>query len=224
MPVVTPAGASTTLLHSGSAGLKHDIANLSTGIVAAMELMARGKMDPLEASSVVLRRMLALTDLVTRMPDGPARAAIRARFDVNKSVIKVEGDFVLFPRAVTFSSRYEPTSLRVSGDHTEFERALVNIIENGCSAVTQADDPQIRLTAQAGTDFIEVSIQDNGHGMDEETRTRIFEAGFTTKTQRPNHGLGLSITAKIVADLGGTIACESTPGNGSTFRIRLPAS
>jgi signal transduction histidine kinase len=90
--------------------------------------------------------------------------------------------------------------------------------------VAQADDPQIPLTAKAGTDFIEVCIQDNGHGMDEATRTRIFEAGFTTKTQRPNHGLGLSITAKIVANLGGTMECESTPGNGATFRIRLPAS
>jgi signal transduction histidine kinase len=149
---------------------------------------------------------------------------MRARFDVNKSVIKVEGDFVCFPRAVTFCSSYEPTSLRVDGDHTEFERALINIIENACSAVAASDDPQIKLTAKAGTDFVEVIIADNGHGMTEETRQRIFESGFTTKTQRPNHGLGLAITAKIVAALGGTITCESEPGKGASFRMRLPAS
>jgi signal transduction histidine kinase len=209
---------------SDASGITHDIFNQGSVILAAMDLVDLDKMSRADFRKLVVTRTTAILELARKFTIGPVSGTMRPRFDVNKSVIKVEGDFVCFPRAVTFCSSYEPTSLRVNGDHTEFERALINIIENACSAVAQSEDPQIKLTAKAGTDFIEVIIADNGHGMNEATRLRIFDSGFTTKTQRPNHGLGLAITAKIVAELGGTVTCESEFGNGAAFRIRLPAS
>ena len=194
--------------------------------MAAMDLSDMNKMSPLDLRKIIMSRVTSMLELVAKIPDAdrPRNATPRARFDVNKSVIKVEGEFICFPHAVTFTSSYQPTSLRVAGDNTEFERALVNIIANGCAAVALSDDPQIRLTATAGKDFIEVTIADNGHGMDAATLAQIFQAGFTTKKQRPNHGQGLWITANIVADLGGSIKCESEPGKGALFRIWMPAA
>ena len=72
-------------------------------------------------------------------------------------------------------------------------------------------------------DRVTVAAQDDGHGMSEQTRERIFAPFFTTK--RPERtGLGLSVAWGIVIRHGGTIDVESALGRGSTFTVRLPVS
>ena len=67
-------------------------------------------------------------------------------------------------------------------------------------------------------------VEDNGVGMDEAIRARLFEPFFTTKPADRGTGLGLSISYAIVRDHGGQIACESRKGEGTVFRVRLPAA
>ncbi|MCP4751815.1 MAG: hypothetical protein GY866_13050 [Proteobacteria bacterium] len=72
-------------------------------------------------------------------------------------------------------------------------------------------------------DFRQIEIEDNGPGMDDATRKRIFESFFTTKETDQATGLGLSVSYFIVADNDhGTMNVESQPGQGTKFIVRLP--
>jgi CheY-like chemotaxis protein len=70
--------------------------------------------------------------------------------------------------------------------------------------------------------FVMLSVKDDGCGMSEETRERIFEPFFSTKEVGKGTGLGLSVAHGIVASHGGAIRVESRPGGGTTFQVYLP--
>jgi two-component system NtrC family sensor kinase len=85
----------------------------------------------------------------------------------------------------------------------------------GCSLVTKGVDNE-------GDDSIEISVKDNGCGMTQETKTKLFEPFYTTKDIGDGTGLGLSISFGIVQKHHGEIWAESELGVGSRFVIRVP--
>ncbi|MFW5908369.1 MAG: sensor histidine kinase, partial [Desulfosalsimonas sp.] len=94
------------------------------------------------------------------------------------------------------------------------------LLSNAFAAVD--DGGKIVLASwENNPETIAVSIQDNGHGMSEETMSQIFEPFFTTK-KGYGTGLGLPITYGIIKKLGGDIKVESKVGKGTTFTIFLP--
>ena len=72
--------------------------------------------------------------------------------------------------------------------------------------------------------WIAVSVTDSGSGMPPDVVERVFEPFFTTKPDRVGTGLGLAVVFSIVRQHGGAIACQSTVGTGTTFRILLPVA
>jgi len=101
-------------------------------------------------------------------------------------------------------------------------RCLLNLIGNAADAVPQ-EGGRVRVCARLlEGDRIEVTVADNGPGVPDENKAKIFNTFFSTKGSRGT-GLGLAVTQKIVHEHGGTIAVEDAPGGGALFRMVIPS-
>lgn len=106
-------------------------------------------------------------------------------------------------------------------DASAFSAALVNFLENAVDACESSKDPGIVFAATDRGEFVELVVQDNGMGMDRETREKIFTLFFSSKGKKGT-GIGLFISNQTIEQHGGTIAVESEPNKGSRFVISLP--
>jgi signal transduction histidine kinase len=98
---------------------------------------------------------------------------------------------------------------------------LVNLLVNAAQALPEAHpEPRIRVSLSAQGSDVLIEIQDNGSGIEAEHLEHIFEPFYTTKPG--GTGLGLSICHSIITGFGGDITVDSTPGKGTTFRVKLP--
>jgi len=99
-------------------------------------------------------------------------------------------------------------------------QALINIVLNAVHSMPEGGTLRVIIMQQEGSDDVRISIRDNGFGMDEETRMRLFEPFFSTKDR--GTGLGMSITLGIISAHKGRIGVDSFPGKGTEFTILLP--
>jgi PAS domain S-box-containing protein len=112
----------------------------------------------------------------------------------------------------------------LSLDRHALLQVVVNLIDNAAQAIVdaRAPAPHIVIEAQISSGMLDISVSDNGVGMTEETRRRLFTHGFTTR--RSGHGFGLHNAALLVQRAGGTLSAASAgPGHGSTFKLHFPA-
>ncbi len=107
----------------------------------------------------------------------------------------------------------------------KLNQVFMNIFNNAIQAIEARGDHkgEIHVSTSLADQQLEIRIQDNGIGMKEEVRKRIFEPFYTTKDVGKGTGLGLSITYSIIERHQGTIEVESSEGIGTTFIIRLPS-
>jgi len=108
--------------------------------------------------------------------------------------------------------------LPLTADRGQVRQALVNLIKNGLESIDGAG--RVVVSAALDGDGVAFEVADNGRGLGDEARARLFTPGFTTKAE--GSGLGLTIVQRIALDHHGSIAVESAPGAGTTFRLRLP--
>jgi two-component system NtrC family sensor kinase len=109
----------------------------------------------------------------------------------------------------------------IASDRGQLQQVFLNIVNNAFAAVIDKEGKISVTTWEKDPETLGISIQDNGCGMNDETLKHIFEPFFTTK-KGTGTGLGLSITYGIVKRLGGDIAVQSRPGQGTAFTIFLP--
>jgi PAS domain S-box-containing protein len=114
----------------------------------------------------------------------------------------------------------------VAGRESQLEQTLLNLCINARDAFAESPvaSPRILISVDGSeTGTVRVRVIDNGPGMTEATRLRVFEPFFTTRGVGHGTGLGLASAYAIVKQHGGKIRCESRPGAGATFEIELPA-
>ncbi|GAB4029247.1 sensor histidine kinase [Spirosoma gilvum] len=112
----------------------------------------------------------------------------------------------------------------------EFNRVILNLVLNACYAVNERRKregdqykPTITVTSKKLADQIEIKICDNGDGIPEEVKRKLFTPFFTTKPAGKGTGLGLSLSREIVSKLHkGSMSVESEPGRFTEFQINLP--
>jgi len=112
-------------------------------------------------------------------------------------------------------------------ERPKIQQVLLNILRNGAYAMQEAGtkDPTIKIQTycKVNPDRFCIEITDNGPGMDDATRKRVFEPFYTTKHVGVGTGLGLSVSYFIITDNHhGEMSVRSSPGAGSTFTICLP--
>ncbi len=125
-------------------------------------------------------------------------------------------------RRVRFEWALPPTPLTVYMPEGLLRQILFNVIQNALEA--SPTEGKITIAATMQDHLLQIAISDQGPGIPEELRTRIFEPLFTTKTGLLNSGmgLGLSVCKNIVDALKGELTYESMLGQGTTFKISLP--
>ena len=112
----------------------------------------------------------------------------------------------------------------------DLSRAVLNVMNNACYAVwkrSQAAEagymPEITINVKANGGELAISIADNGEGMSDEVKQRLFENFFTTKPAGQGTGLGMAITRDIIENKHqGRLTFDSEEGKGTTFTFTIP--
>ncbi len=112
-------------------------------------------------------------------------------------------------------------------ESSQIQQVLLNLLSNSAQAIASdpkgTPEPQIFIRLKAEKNVALIEIEDNGPGMDAETRKRAFEPFFTTKDVGHGTGLGLSVSYFIITENhGGSMNLTSAPGKGTCFSIRIP--
>jgi PAS domain S-box-containing protein len=109
----------------------------------------------------------------------------------------------------------------VSIEEVQLEEIFINLIKNAIQALGPEGGGNIWVGAELADDRVIVSVEDDGPGIPEEARSKIFDPFFSTKAQGEGTGLGLSICYGIVKRYDGEIRVDSEPGKGARFRVIL---
>ncbi len=112
------------------------------------------------------------------------------------------------------------TNVFVRGDSEQLGRVFINIIKNAIQAIPDNREGKIDIELYREKNKVVITISDNGKGIPEDVRTKLFMPNFTTKTS--GMGLGLAIVQNILVLMGGEIKFSTKIGEGSTFTITIP--
>jgi PAS domain S-box-containing protein len=224
-----------------AAGAAHDFNNFLTIIIGYSETIVREfpAADPIRERLEDIHRAGTQAQSLTRqLLDFTRQEELEAKVldlnavisDSEKILRQLIGTNVLLTTA--FTTR--PHGVKV--DPSQVQQILLNLAVNARDAMPQGGRLTIE-TANVTLDeayaranpgvrpgsYVMLAVTDTGVGMSAETRARIFELHFTTKSPGKGNGLGLATVAAIVKQYAGHIEAQSALGEGSTFRVYLPA-
>lgn len=207
-----------------SAGMAHEIRNPLASITGAVGILKRGHgsvencrecLDIIDKETQRLNRLLT-SFLDFARPRAPRFQAARLE-EVFDSVVGLAQHAV---GATQIDLRQEIAGPlpEVRCDSEQIKQVLLNLIINAIQAT--GGPGTVWLRAWLGGGVVRISVRDQGPGIPESDRDRIFDPFYTTKEN--GTGLGLAVAAKIIEQHGGTLTLESGAGRGATFALELP--
>ncbi|MFZ5940941.1 MAG: ATP-binding protein [Bacteroidota bacterium] len=111
--------------------------------------------------------------------------------------------------------------LRIVADHEQLTRVFINLVKNGIQSVAEGQYGEILIRLKVVPEsYAIVTVTDNGKGIPDEIRDKLFKPNFTTKSS--GMGMGLAITSNIIRTIGGEIWYETVLNKGTTFFVKLP--
>ena len=152
----------------------------------------------------------------------------KTEFDLHellrKTIVFLQPELKYKDIDIVFNFQDKPIQLR--SDPKMLEQVFVNLITNAIHAISDKNNGKgrIELRTMCMENYVEVAISDNGPGIKEVDKERIFDLFYTTKPPGIGTGLGLPICQNIMKKLGGKIAFESQIGLGTTFKVAIPLS
>ncbi len=221
-------------------GIAHDLNNVLAPIMMSIDLLKMREHDSMRLNvlSTIETSAKRGADMVRQVLTF-ARGMEGARLEVRVSSLLAEVQKIAnetFPKNIEVGGSIPGDLWTVEGDVTQLHQVMLNLCVNARDAMPEGG--MLTVSARnlildeqyAGMDLearqghhVMIQVEDNGTGMSAQVVDRIFEPFFTTKEPSKGTGLGLSTTLAIIKSHGGSIRVESKPGNGTKFRVYLPA-
>jgi PAS domain S-box-containing protein len=221
-------------------GIAHDFNNLLMAIQGRASLMTMSR-DPSHSDFEHLgeiNKYVKKAASLTRQLLGFARSGkyeVKPT-DINDLIVKISSMFGRTKKEILIHSKYAEGIWTLDVDRDQIGRVFMNLFVNAWQAMAGGGDLFLetenvtlsgkylaQLSIKPGR-YVKISITDTGIGMDRKTQERIFDPFFTTKDVGRGTGLGLASAYGIIQNHGGFINVYSEKGEGSTFKIYLPAS
>lgn len=219
-----------------AAMLAHEVKNPLSGIRGAAQLLEQGASEgDRELCQLIQEETDRIRNLVERMDMFSDRPIEQVAVNIHEVLDHVRRIALSgFAAHLRIVQDYDPSLPPVWGNRDQIVQILLNLVKNAAEAVDPKEGEIVLATAYhhgvriavPGSQErvhlpLQVMVRDNGPGIAEAVRATLFEPFVTTK--RGGQGLGLALVAKLVADQGGLIECDSRPGR-TVFRLSLPVS
>jgi PAS domain S-box-containing protein len=217
-------------------GIAHDFNNLLTAILGNGSMLAEIVDGEASEHVVEIQRAAERAAELTRQLLGFARKSILDPGDHRLNAIVTDMEPMirrLVGAHIAVVINLDPAVGHVRVDRSQIDQVLLNLIVNardampdgGTLCIETSTTTRSELDAALAVDADRIailSVRDSGVGMDSDIQSHVFDPFYTTKPRGRGTGLGLATTHGIVAQSGGAIRDDSTPGEGSTFAVYLP--
>jgi signal transduction histidine kinase len=211
-----------------ASSISHDLRHSLAAVMANAEFLCESNLTPGQREDLYAEIRIAvnqMTDLIESLLEfSRTRESLRPSYgDVRSAVDRaVQG--------VKAHPEFQRIRIRISGvgssegwfDFKKLERALLNLLLNACEVVPP-ESGKIDIELKRSGESLEVRIEDNGPGIAEAVRDRLFEP-FVSHGKENGTGMGLTVVQKILQDHGGDVTVERTSASGTTFRVKIPLS
>ncbi|HTJ80591.1 MAG TPA: HAMP domain-containing sensor histidine kinase [Polyangiaceae bacterium] len=206
----------------------NEINNPLTAVLAAEQyLRARIDADPKLAADERVQRFFGIietelreaTRIVGDLLDFGARRPIARSSFLLRSAVDEAASRVRWPSTITFDNRVAEQMRPVYLDKDNVVLGLAHLLRNAVQAARPSGG-RVHVDAEIASDVVTIEVKDDGTGMTAELMSRSLEPLFSSRAK--GLGLGLPIADAIARAHGGSLSCDSAPGMGSTFVMRLP--